>query len=85
MDYTIYHPRFYRRRRRSTCCPPSPRPSAWDTNREALREQIATTVTALLGLVGMHDIDPLRSREHILLSNIFEQAWRRGSRWTWPS
>ncbi len=32
----------------------------------------------MLGLVGMNDIDPLRSREHILLSNILENAWSKG-------
>ena len=38
----------------------------WDENEEVLREKISATVTALLTLVGMKDIDPLRSREHIL-------------------
>lgn len=47
----------------------------WEGNREILRERIASVVTALLGLVGFDDVDPLRSREHILLSNIFESAW----------
>ncbi|PWH17770.1 MAG: hypothetical protein DDG59_07640 [Anaerolineae bacterium] len=51
---------------------------AWDENREALREKISATVTALLGLVGLSDVDPLRSREHILLSNILEHAWVAG-------
>ncbi len=32
-------------------------------------------MTALLGLVGMTDVDPVRSREHILMANIFERAW----------
>ena len=50
----------------------------WKDNREVLREKINSTVTALLGLVGYEDIDPLRSREHILLSNIFESAWSQG-------
>lgn len=50
----------------------------WEANRETLREQISATVTSLLGLVGMTDIDPVRSREHILLANIFEQAWSSG-------
>lgn len=50
----------------------------WEGNKEILREKIASTVTALLGLVGYSEIDPLRSREHILLSNIFEFAWSRG-------
>jgi hypothetical protein len=52
---------------------------AWEENRELLREQISSTVTALLGLVGLEDIDPVRSREHILLSNIFEHAWSQGN------
>ena len=47
----------------------------WQDNREILREKISSTITALLGLVGYDDIDPIRSREHILLSNIFENAW----------
>ncbi len=53
-------------------------PIAWDQNEELLREKISGTVTALLSLVGMQDIDPVRSREHILLANIFEQAWSQG-------
>lgn len=51
---------------------------SWSENREILREKIASTVTALLGLVGYEDLDPLRSREHILLSNLFENAWSAG-------
>ena len=47
----------------------------WEGNREILRERIGSAVTALLGLVGFDEIDPIRSREHILLANIFEQAW----------
>ncbi len=50
----------------------------WEENREILREKIASIVTALLGLVGIQDIDPLRSREHILISNILEHAWSKG-------
>jgi hypothetical protein len=50
----------------------------WESNSEILREHISSTVTALLGLVGMNDIDPIRSREHILLSTIFEYHWSRG-------
>lgn len=53
-------------------------PVGWEGNREILREKISTTVTALLELVGVKDVDPVRSREHILLSNIFEHAWSQG-------
>jgi hypothetical protein len=51
---------------------------SWDIHREILREKIAGTVTALLGLVGLTAVDPVRSREHILLANIFENAWSQG-------
>ena len=44
---------------------------------EALAERINTTVTSLLGLVGVA-ADPVRSREHILLSNILQQEWSNG-------
>ncbi|HFC12376.1 MAG TPA: DUF853 family protein, partial [Anaerolineae bacterium] len=50
----------------------------WEGNEEALREQIGSTVTALLGLIGKKDVDPVRDREHILLANIFEHAWSQG-------
>jgi len=46
-------------------------------NNEALRETISAAVSGLLGLVGI-DADPLKSREHILLSNIIDRAWRAG-------
>jgi len=47
----------------------------WAANREILSERISSTVAAILGLVGFDNIDPIRSREHILLSNIFQAAW----------
>jgi hypothetical protein len=50
---------------------------SWETDSELLRDKIATVVSALLGLVGI-EADPVRSREHILLSNILENAWRAG-------
>ncbi len=50
---------------------------SWETDAELIRERIQGTVSALLGLVGV-DADPIRSREHILLSNIFEHVWRQG-------
>lgn len=52
---------------------------SWEGNKELLREKISGTVTAILGLVGLTDIDPVRSREHILLSNIFERSWAQGT------
>jgi len=42
---------------------------------DLLRERIGTTVTGLLALLGV-EADPLRSREHILLSKILESSWK---------
>ncbi len=50
---------------------------SWDEDAETLRELIAGTVSGLLGLVGIA-ADPVQSREHILLSSIFEHAWKQG-------
>jgi hypothetical protein len=44
---------------------------------ELLAERINTTVTSLLGLIGV-EADPVRSREHILVSNILQQEWSAG-------
>jgi Helicase HerA, central domain len=52
-------------------------PLSWDTDSEALRDEIEGTVTSLLALVGI-SADPLASREHVLLSNLIENAWRAG-------
>jgi len=41
---------------------------------DLFREQIQTTATSLLALLGI-EADPIISREHILLSNIFETVW----------
>ncbi len=50
---------------------------SWETDAELLREKISGTVTALLGLIKVA-ADPLSSREHILLSSLFEYFWRNG-------
>lgn len=44
---------------------------------ELLQERITTTVTSLLGLLGI-EADPIQSREHILLSTILATSWQRG-------
>ncbi len=46
-------------------------------DRELLRDRISTTATSLLGLLGTV-ADPIQSREHILLSTLFNQAWQQG-------
>ncbi len=50
---------------------------SWDTDEELIRERILGTVSAILGLLGI-EADPVQSKEHVLLSNIFEYYWRRG-------
>ena len=44
---------------------------------EILRDQISSSVSGLLALLGI-DADPLTSREHILLSNILAKSWQDG-------
>ncbi|MBN2410924.1 DUF853 family protein [candidate division KSB1 bacterium] len=44
---------------------------------DAFGERIANTATSILGLLGI-DADPLKSREHILLSTIFNYFWSKG-------
>ena len=44
---------------------------------ELLRERIQAAVSGLLGLLGI-EADPLQSRDHILLSMIFDQSWKQG-------
>jgi hypothetical protein len=44
---------------------------------EILRDQISSSVSGLLALLGI-DADPLTSREHILLSNILAHHWGEG-------
>jgi hypothetical protein len=42
----------------------------------ALKERIGSSVAGLLALLGI-EADPIRSREHILLSAILDAAWRK--------
>jgi hypothetical protein len=44
---------------------------------EAFRDRIASAASGLLALLGI-DADPVRSREHILLSNLLETSWQNG-------
>jgi hypothetical protein len=52
-------------------------PASMREDAEALRDRISASVAGLLALVGV-EADPIRSREHILLSQILETAWREG-------
>ena len=55
----------------------APPPAEVRTDIDLFRERIQSTATALLTLMGL-DADPISSREHILISNIFEQSWSHG-------
>lgn len=52
-------------------------PAAVVEDAETFRERVESTSTSLLGLLGI-DVDPLQSREHILLANLLDRAWRAG-------
>ena len=52
-------------------------PAAVTEDAAAFAERIAAVVSGLLTLLG-RDADPLKSREHILLANLLDRAWRDG-------
>lgn len=54
----------------------APPPTTRDDS-EAFRDAISTAASGVLGLLEI-DADPLKSREHILLSSILERTWRDG-------
>jgi hypothetical protein len=53
----------------------SPPPDAVLDDEDLLGERVSTATTSLLTLAGI-DADPLRSREHVLVSTLLQQAWR---------
>jgi hypothetical protein len=53
-------------------------PSALREDAELMAERVNTTVTSLLALLGI-TADPIKSREHILISNLLSSAWSAGS------
>lgn len=44
---------------------------------DAFQDRVATAASSLLCLLGI-DADPLRSRDHILIANLLQDAWRHG-------
>jgi hypothetical protein len=55
----------------------SPLGTVPDLQNGALRDRIGSVVSGLLSLMSI-EADPIGSREHILLANILEGAWRAG-------
>jgi Helicase HerA, central domain len=49
----------------------------WQSEAEVLRDEIEGFTSGLLGLIGV-EADPISSREHILIANLVEHAWREG-------
>lgn len=54
----------------------APPQSTRDDN-EAMRQAVSAAASGLLGLLGI-EADPLKSREHILISSVLDRAWRDG-------
>ncbi len=54
-----------------------PPPDAVLNDSDSFREQVSSSASGLLALLGL-DIDPLRSREHILVSTLLQRAWLDG-------
>ncbi len=42
---------------------------------DAMRERVLSTTSSLLGLLGI-EADPIKSREHILISTLIDRSWR---------
>ena len=51
--------------------------AAFREDADLMRDRIQSTVSGVLQLLGIK-ADPLQSREHILMSNIIEESWRKG-------
>ncbi|MCM2270749.1 MAG: type IV secretion system DNA-binding domain-containing protein, partial [Thermoanaerobaculia bacterium] len=52
-------------------------PAAVVADGDLFRDRVEVAATSLLSLAGV-DADPLRSREHILVSTLLAEAWRAG-------
>lgn len=45
---------------------------------DAMRDRVISTTSSVLGLLGIA-ADPIKSREHILISTIIDHAWQKGA------
>ena len=55
----------------------NPPPPPLREDEDLFRDRIQTTTTSILALIGIEG-DPITSREHILIANIFENVWHQG-------
>ena len=77
-DYTIYTPGSSAGYPVSVLRSFGAPPEEMREDREAMRERIQSTATALLALMNVV-ADPIQSREHILISKLIESAWMQGN------
>jgi hypothetical protein len=76
-EYAVYTPGSSAGRPISVLRNFAPPPPVILDDTDLLRERIQTTATGLLALIGLA-ADPVTSREHILLANLFENSWTQG-------
>ena len=62
----------------------SPPDLSWEEEGETIRDEIEGLVSGILVMADL-DHDPLTSKEHILLSNLVEHAWKAGQSLDLPS
>jgi L-aminopeptidase/D-esterase-like protein len=77
VEFSIYTPRSRSGRGLSILKSFSAPPAAVRDDPDALGDRIRAAATSLLSLVGI-DADPLKSREHALVSTLLGNAWRAG-------
>jgi hypothetical protein len=76
-DFTIYTPGSRVGRPLSILKSFEAPPAAVLDDREMFTDRVSNAATALLGLLGIN-ADPLQSREHIFLAQVFQRAWEQG-------
>lgn len=76
-EFTVYTPGSTAGRPVSILGSFSAPPPALRRDEELLRDRVSNAASGLLTMVGV-DPDPIKSREHILVSTILQQAWVEG-------
>lgn len=76
-DFSVYTPGSTAGRQVSILKSFDAPPQAIRDDAELFRDRVSSTATSLLGLLGI-DADPIKSREHILISSLLSNAWGKG-------
>lgn len=77
VEFAVYTPGSSSGRSLSVLRSFTPPPKEVRDDSDLWRDAVQSTSTGVLALLGIAG-DPLSSREHILVSNIFEKTWERG-------